>query len=60
MTHYEIWDDAAGSKVHEAMPEAEAKAYAREHDPKSERLFLEDARGNQIVWNPHLRVWEEA
>lgn len=57
---YEVWDDVAGEKVKDAMPEAEAKAYVRGHDPDSERLFLEDENGDQLVWNPHRRNWEEA
>lgn len=51
---YEVWDDAAGTKLESAMSEDKAKAYALEHDPKGERIFLEDANGDQIAWNPNL------
>ena len=62
MTHYEIWDDVEGARVEVAMPEHEAKAYAREHDPQGERLFLEDSEGNQLVWNANGSppCWEAA
>jgi len=57
---YEVWDDAAGTKLTGALPEEEAKAYALHEDPAGARLFLEDANGNLIAWNAHADppCWE--
>lgn len=60
MGTYVVWDDVEGRKLTEPLPEVEAKAYALEHDPLSERMFLEDEDGDQLVWNPHRRQWEHA
>lgn len=55
---YEVWDDDSGKKLLAASPEDKAKAFALKHDPRGERLFLEDESGDQIAWNNSTQQWD--